>query len=66
MEPSAMTHSEERALARHAKMLGDAREVRVSRFSRASHGPPGMGMRHDVLIALIMAVAMAATVFLYR
>lgn len=27
---------------------------------------PGMGMGHEVLLALIMAVAMAATVFLYR
>ena len=60
-----MSRAQERALARHAKMLGEARDVRVSRFSRASR-TPGMGMRHDVLIALIMAVAMAATVFLYR
>jgi len=27
---------------------------------------PGMGFEHDVLLALIMAVAMAATVLLYR
>jgi hypothetical protein len=31
-----------------------------------SQGRPGMGFGHDVLVALIMAVAMAATVFLYR
>lgn len=30
------------------------------------HSAPGMGMGHEVLLALIMAVAMAATVFLYR
>jgi hypothetical protein len=27
---------------------------------------PGMGFPHELLLALIMAVAMAATVFLYR
>ena len=27
---------------------------------------PGMGFGHDLLLALIMAVAMTATVFLYR
>ena len=39
--------------------------------SRASVVPrsrarPGMSFGHEVLLALIMAVAMAATVFLYR
>ena len=32
------------------------------RSSRA----PGMGFEHELLLALIMAVAMAATVLLYR
>jgi hypothetical protein len=41
------------------------------RPSRASIVPrsqarPGMSFGHDVLLAVIMAVAMAATVFLYR
>jgi hypothetical protein len=41
------------------------------RPSRASVVPrsrphPGKSLGHDVLIALIMAVAMTATVFLYR
>lgn len=27
---------------------------------------PGMGFGHDLLLALIMAIAMTATVFLYR
>jgi hypothetical protein len=31
-----------------------------------SRARPGMSFGHDVLLALIMAVAMAATVFLYR
>lgn len=40
-------------------------DMRVSRASRPTR-PPGMSFGHDVLLALIMAVAMAATVFLYR
>ncbi len=44
---------------------------RASGATRASVVPrsaarPGMSFGHDVLLALIMAVAMAATVFLYR
>ena len=35
---------------------------RPSRVSRA----PGMSLGHDVLLAMIMAIAMGATVFLYR
>jgi hypothetical protein len=36
------------------------------RLGRRSSTPPGMSFGHDVLLAVIMAVAMAATVFLYR
>jgi hypothetical protein len=35
-------------------------------MSSRSSGLPGMSFGHDVLLALIMAVAMGATVFLYR
>lgn len=41
------------------------RPARVSAAPR-SQARPGMSFGHDVLLALIMAVAMAATVFLYR
>ena len=43
---------------RHA----DARESIAPRSSRA----PGTGFGHELLVALIMAIVMTATVFLYR
>lgn len=39
---------------------------RVSRAVERTSRAPGMSFGHDVLLALIMAIAMAATVFLYR
>ncbi len=45
-----------------------AEGVRSSRTNAAERWQrrPGMSFGHDVLLALIMAVAMAATVLLYR
>lgn len=40
-------------------------EARLSSLSRASR-PPGMSFGHELLLAVIMAVAMGATLFLYR
>lgn len=53
----------------HAVTVGSV--VVRERGSRSSVVPrsrprPGTSFGHDVLLALIMAVAMAATVFLYR
>jgi hypothetical protein len=43
------------------------RPSRTSMVARSdARARPGMSFGHDVLLALIMAVAMAATVFLYR
>ena len=39
--------------------------ARLSAGPRSS-GAPGMGFGHDLLIALIMAIAMTLTVLLYR
>lgn len=68
MEPSAIASAADRALARHAKRIGEAREIRASDVARRSRTPSaaGMGFTHDVLIALIIAVVMALTVLLYR
>lgn len=47
--------------------------VACGRGEQAPAGPPprrvrapGMGFQHELLLALIMALAMTATVFLYR
>jgi hypothetical protein len=52
----------------HAVTADVASRERASRASVVprSRARPGTGLGHDVLLALIMAVAMAATVFLYR
>jgi hypothetical protein len=42
--------------------VGDERRSTPPRSSRA----PGMGFGHELLVALIMAVAMVATLLLYR
>ncbi len=62
--------------ARARAVAGDAHAVTADvaargRPSRASVVPrsrarPGTSLGHEVLLALIMAVAMTATVFLYR
>jgi hypothetical protein len=44
---------------------GGAREERRSIAPRSSRAP-GMGFGHELLVALIMAVAMVATLLLYR
>ncbi len=44
----------------------DSRTSAAPRSRSRAELRAGMGFRHDVLLALIMAVAMAATVFLYR
>ncbi len=51
--------------------IGAAGLAPRARGSRASVAPrsrarPGTSLGHDVLLALLMALAMAATVFLYR
>ena len=45
--------------------LSDPAEARSTTPPRSSRAP-GTGLSHEVLVALIMAIAMAATVFLYR
>ena len=57
-----------KAVARHPVPAGRERPSHLARWSTAprSQARPGMSFGHDVLLALIMAVAMAATVFLYR
>jgi hypothetical protein len=54
--------------AAHALPADVASCVRASRASVVprSRENPGTSLGHDVLLASIMAVAMAATVFLYR
>jgi hypothetical protein len=44
---------------------GGAREERRSTAPRSSRAP-GMGFGHELLVALIMAVVMVATLLLYR
>jgi hypothetical protein len=41
-------------------------EERPSSLTSRSSRTPGMGFGHELLIALIMAVAMLATLLLYR
>jgi hypothetical protein len=75
MESLAITSAVERggpAAAEGAPPVALGPDAAASeRPSRATVVPrsrarPGMSFGHDVLLALIMAVAMAATVFLYR
>jgi hypothetical protein len=72
MESLAMTPAEQaRPEERDGASKDDGGLEERTRRSRASVVPrsqarPGMSFGHDVLLALIMAVAMAATVFLYR
>ena len=67
--PGATAGAEDRTAGFVA--VGDSFEERgasklcVASLPRPSVGP-GMGFSHDVLLAVIMAVAMTATVFLYR
>ena len=60
MESSAMRAAVEVSCSRANRVAADnAREI-AARSSRH----PGMGFGHDVLLALIMAVVMAATAYL--
>ena len=75
MEPLAMSRGGEARNPAAAAAAGvartdagarsDAIERRISQPPRSSRAP-GMGLGHEVLLALIMALAMAGTVFLYR
>jgi hypothetical protein len=62
MEPFAMDHTVRSSAAVFEAEACAPRSVRPSRPSTA----PGMTFGHDVLLAVIMAIAMGATVFLYR
>jgi hypothetical protein len=66
MEPLTMASPASLAGASFSRDVHPASsELRVSGPPRSSR-PPGMSFGHDVLLALIMGVAMAATLLLYR
>lgn len=71
LEPAAGAPSSEPdvalalAAAAPSPASDEGRDARLSAAARPSR-VPGMGFGHEVLLALIMAVAMAATLSLYR
>jgi hypothetical protein len=68
MEPFALPSLTEDGPAGPASLPAPADDERDRRRSSSplSSRAPGMGFGHELLLAMIMAVAMVATVLLYR